>query len=88
MSAGVAEMERGDDRNPEIMVQRLHEMFNQPDAKEPTYISDTPGVSAGEYAPINLGHERRAHQPARLGSIAVRRVHIRPSTVPPDNYKG
>lgn len=84
MSAGTMERERGDDRDPEVAEQKLlEEMFNQP-----AYVSDTPGVAVGEFAPLPLGPERANRYPAHLGHIAVRRVHIRPSTIPPDIYKG
>lgn len=84
MSAGTIERERGDDRDPEIAEQKLlEEMFNQP-----SYISDTPGIAVGEFAPVPLGRERGSRYPTRLGNIAIRRVYIRPSTPPPDIYKG
>lgn len=87
MSAGIMEREYGDDRDPEVLLQRLQEMYNQPEAPEPTYASEKPGVAVGEFAPVPLGRER-GNYPTHLGRIATRRVHIRPSTIPPDNFKG
>jgi hypothetical protein len=37
MSSATIERERGDDRDPVVSIERLDEMFNQPDAEEPSY---------------------------------------------------
>ena len=84
MSAGTMERERGDDRDPKVAEQKLlEEMFNRP-----AYVSDTAGAAAGEIVPVPLGKERGNPYPTHLGHIAVRRVHVRPSTPPPDIYIG
>lgn len=79
MSIEVLEPERGDDRNPDISVERLEEMFNQPEAPEPerVYVSDTPGVAIGEIA---LRPLRMDKYPRQLGNVAFRKAFIRPTS--------
>lgn len=89
MSAGTAEMERGDDRNPDVSVERLHEMFDQPSAEEPTYVSDVRGAAIGEYVLMPLDVDRRSGRlPMHVGRAMVRRAHIRPAVSPPDIHRG
>lgn len=83
MSAGTIERERGDDRNPDVSVERLNEMFSQPDAVEPIYVSDMPQGAIGEFAPVSVENEKFRHStrhPRHLGHITLRRAHITRST--------
>jgi len=50
MSAATLERERGDDREPEVSVERLQEMYEQPVADEVLYESDKIGVGIGDIA--------------------------------------
>lgn len=88
MSAAVMEREGGDDRKPEILIERLHEMLSQPDIPEPVYDSSELRPAVGEFAVVPLGRERLPHYPRVLGRVATRRVHMRQSAPPPNIYKG
>lgn len=84
MSAETIEKEWGDDRDPEVAEQKLlEEMYNRP-----AYVSETPAAAPGEFVSVPLGRERVNSRPTHLGHIAVRRIHVRASTPPPDIYKG
>lgn len=95
MTTETIERERGDDRDPNVSVERLHEIFNQPVVPEPRYrgyVSDAPEVpqaGIGDVVPMRLTRSRVQ----RVGSsvLAFRRVAprlARPTRVGPENYLG
>ena len=76
MSHGTLERERGDDRDPDVLTERLHEMTNH---EFRGFVSDTPRAGIGEgvlYAP------RRANLSHALSGVAFRRTFIRPGPMP------
>lgn len=70
------ERERGDDRDPQVEVERLHDMTN---GEFVGYVPDTPGHGVGEIVPFRL---RGPNIPQAVGNIAFRKVFIRPIAVP------
>lgn len=90
MSAATLERERGDDRDPEVEIQKLQEMYDQPTVPEPSesrslhvYEADAPREKRRELTAAvgDLVLEtsvRRGMYGPKAGAIAVRRVHIRP----------
>ena len=50
MSAATLEREGGDDRDPEVEIQKLQEMYDRPDAQEVLYVSNMREVGIGDIA--------------------------------------
>jgi hypothetical protein len=82
MSAGLETMdrERGDDRNRDVSIERLEEMFGQPsydestarESEDPEFLE--PGI--GEFAPVEA--RRNSLHPPQLGRLSLRYAYTRP----------
>lgn len=87
MSAATLEREGGDDRDPRVEIEKLHEMFDQESAPEPLhiYVPDVMSKTAPPDLQPAIGDivlERKTRVGItghRAGSIVMRRVHIRPA---------
>ena len=90
MSTETLDREHGDDRRPEVEIQRLEEMYERPSVSEVVYVSDAPDrkTAIGDviFAPSRMRY------PRQLGGLAmVRRAHVRPvliNRVGPELYHG
>jgi hypothetical protein len=73
MSTATLEREGGDDRDPEVEIQKLQEMYDRPDAREILYVSNLREVGIGDIALRATGDKM-----ARLRGHAVIR-HATPT---------
>lgn len=90
MSVETLDREGGDDRQRDVVTQRLQEMLDQPDAPEIVYASDAAERKAG-IGDIVL-QPARSRYPRQLGGVAlIRRAHMRPvsrTTLGAEQYLG
>lgn len=76
MHPSTLEGERGDDRDTEVSIERLQEMFDQPSVPDPTDETIIHEAHIGEFSP--LPSRRHSLHPPRLGSIGLRHTYVRP----------
>lgn len=85
MSAATLERERGDDRDPEVEIQKLQEMYDQPSAPEPIHVyeHDAPKTEKTELqagaGDLIFEHRVRRGMRGPVGTVIMRQVHIRPA---------